>query len=89
MSNVVNLAERRPRLTGRARCLACRHEWQAVCPVGVVFGLECSACGAEKGIILNPVEHDGAHYRCGCGNFYMLVTPDRIYCPGCGEDCTP
>jgi hypothetical protein len=28
--------DREPHLSGMARCLACRHEWVAVAPVGTI-----------------------------------------------------
>lgn len=71
-------------LCGKARCLACRHEWQAVAPVGTVW-LDCPACSLERGRFLGPAQRDGAHWHCGCGNDIFYVTPDGFYCPNCGE----
>ena len=36
-------AELDPHISGDARCLACKHEWVAVAPIGTIW-LECPAC---------------------------------------------
>lgn len=41
-------ADREPHLSGAAVCLACKHEWVAVAPVGTVW-MECPACSIERG----------------------------------------
>lgn len=88
--NVVSLAERRaadtPHLAGQARCLACRHDWIAVAPVGVVW-LECPSCGGHRGFFGGPCEPAEGEERwecgtCGCQVFYIGPTVTR--CCGCG-----
>jgi Zn finger protein HypA/HybF involved in hydrogenase expression len=37
-------------ISGKARCLACKHEWAAVSLVGTVW-LECPACSLEHAAI--------------------------------------
>lgn len=84
---IINLAierERRsPHLAGKARCLACRHEWQAVAPTGATW-LECPACAAERGCFVYPVGRSDPHWQCDCGNDLFHITPDGTYCPVCG-----
>lgn len=84
---VINIADHRKDkwISGMAICLSCQNVWAAVAPAGTQF-LECPNCGTVKGIFKLPVEHQGEHFRCGCGNWYFLITPKRIYCPNCGED---
>ena len=47
-------ADREPHLSGAAVCLACKHEWVAVAPVGTVW-MECPACSLERGRYLGAV----------------------------------
>ena len=79
-----------PHIAGNAVCLNCQRSWVAVAPVGST-SLECPDCGTMKGVFVNPVEDVGAgveHWRCGCGNYYLLMTRTRVYCPNCGETQT-
>ena len=76
--------EREPHVSGKARCLACKHEWVAVAPVGVIW-MECPACTLERGRFVAQVERDGLHWHCNCGNDLFHATPDGFYCPNCGE----
>ena len=74
-----------PHLSGKARCLQCKHEWVAVCPVGTEW-LECPECHSIKGHMLySCLREDTAHWTCGCGNDLFYVVPEGIYCPNCGE----
>lgn len=75
--------ENTPHLSGKALCLACRHEWAAVAPVGTVW-LECPSCTLSRGRFVNAVEREGAHWHCACGNDLFYATPDGFYCPNCG-----
>lgn len=76
--------EETPHLQGPAVCLACKHEWQSVSPVGVVK-LECPACGTERGVYATPVEQAGDHWVCVCSNHYFAITRQGVYCPSCGK----
>lgn len=73
-----------PHISGKARCIACAHEWVAVAPTGTTW-LECPSCHTEKGLYRFPCEQDAAHWKCGCGNWYFAVTHEGYYCPNCGE----
>lgn len=74
-----------PHLTGKARCLACEHTWEAVVPAGTVW-LECPSCRTERGLLVFGVERKEPHWRCNCGNTLFHVLKDRVYCPNCGAD---
>ena len=77
-------ADREPHLSGAAVCLACKHEWVAVAPVGTVW-MECPACSLERGRYLGAVNVGGDHWHCRCGNDLFRATPAGMYCPNCGE----
>lgn len=85
---VIDLAQAKagktPHLSGTAVCLACKHEWVAVAPVGAVW-MECPACSLERGRYRGPVQLDRDHWRCHCGNDLFQATQDGMYCPNCGE----
>lgn len=71
--------------SGKARCMACRHEHVAVAPVGVVW-MECPECHAMKALFIGACERQGeAHWTCNCGNDLFHATPEGFYCPNCGE----
>lgn len=77
-------ADREPHLSGTGVCLACRHEWVAVAPVGTVW-MECPACSLERGRFKGSVGMGGLHWHCKCGNDLFHATQDGMYCPNCGE----
>jgi Zn finger protein HypA/HybF involved in hydrogenase expression len=79
--------EREPHLSGKARCLACKHEWIAVAPMGVTW-LECPACSLERGRYVAQVKKEVPHWHCDCGNNLFYVTENGYYCPNCGLDQT-
>lgn len=75
--------EREPHMSGKARCLACKHEWEAVAPLGTIW-LDCPECTLERGRFIGPCERDGSFWRCNCGNHLFEITPEGVYCPNCG-----
>jgi hypothetical protein len=81
---VVNLDDYRhdPHLSGNAACLACKHTWVAVVPVGTTI-LDCPACGLGKGVYANLVVPDTA-WECRCGCHHFFVSPEKIICVLCG-----
>lgn len=87
MTEVIDLQrereERTPHLSGEARCLACKHKWIAVAPVGTLW-LECPSCTLTRGRYSNQVENEGLHWTCKCENDLFYVTVSAIYCPNCG-----
>lgn len=88
MENVVQfkLPEKSdPHASGEAVCLACKHTWTAVAPVGTAQ-LECPECGTERGVWKYPfspaVGEELWQCNCGCELFYII--PDGHMCYGCG-----
>lgn len=81
---LINLEEKRPRLFGEVLCLACKHEWEAVSPIGTEW-LECPRCGLLRGRYIYPCERPGLVWSCNCENNLFYMIPDGIYCPNCGE----
>ena len=86
---ILNLSQAReartPHLRGRARCLGCQHEWEAVAPVGTTNGLDCPACGLAKGVYVSLVTPKTV-WQCNCGNDLFWVLPCGIMCPMCGVE---
>ena len=65
----------------------CRHEWQAVAPVGTTW-LECPACTLLTGRFVGPVHKEGLYWMCNCGNDLFYVTTTGGYCGVCGIETT-
>lgn len=67
--------------------MECRHEWQAVAPVGTVR-LDCPACDLPKGLWIGATEADEGQvlWRCFCGNDAFQLLPHAIRCLRCGTD---
>ena len=87
MGAVLSLAaareEREPHLTGAARCVACRHEWVAVAPVGT-HTLECPACASTKGYFVNEVMRGNDRFVCHCECDVFRISPAvGPYCVNC------
>lgn len=95
---VVSLAaareERQPHWSGPCVCLGCRHEWEAIAPVGSHVGLECPACELPKGVVkypFGPIEGDYALVcDCGCEALTAYKRAGHFYvkCMACGDDLT-
>ncbi len=91
---IVNLSDKRrerqatqeaQHITGKARCIACKHEWQAVAEVGAVW-LECPECATGKGLFLGPCSppEGGYMWRCNCGCDVFFIVPEAVKCCQCG-----
>lgn len=76
-----------PHVSGPVMCLACRHRWVAVTPVGQdSLGLECPACGLNKGeraYALMPAQGEPI-WKCHCGSVFLYAQPKGIFCVNCG-----
>jgi len=80
-----------PHMSGFAVCIACRHEWMAVVPVGVI-DLQCPSCNLPRGQMMNPAEVDaGFIIACTfCNSTHHQILTDEIgmpigfVCVGCG-----
>ena len=67
---------------GPAKCMGCKHTWEAVVPVGTTE-LGCPACGAWKGILCGLyMPAVVLECECGCDLFYLTI--DGPMCPNCG-----
>ena len=84
-------AERSPHLSGQARCVACKHEWAAVAPLGTLQ-LECPSCGLERGQWAYPFSLDKGQmiYVCNfCDSTNFAIQSHRAFCVGCGTTHYP
>lgn len=78
-------------ITGKARCLSCKHEWVQIAPESEdgYYDLwhECPLCGLNFGRFINDICEDGKKvWSCGgCGNELFKVAEEHIYCPLCGK----
>lgn len=73
-------------LRNLAKCMSCKHEWQAEAPLGTVW-LDCPACTLNCGRFIGTVSYEGDHWHCNCGNNLFYITPTKTYCPCCGVIC--
>jgi len=74
-------------LQGPCICLACRHEWQGVAPVGAI-DLVCPGCGCPRGVYKTPLVPGAEQltFVCDCGCYAFYVFPEnQIMCMGCGH----
>jgi len=70
-------------LNGTARCARCKHEWEAVTPVGEIDGLECPECHLFMGVLKGPVAPDWV-WQCNCGSDLFCLTRQGAVCQQCG-----
>jgi hypothetical protein len=82
-ADIHSLDEARPHTYGKARCLGCGHEWEAVVPAGVAE-FECPGCHLEKGVRVGLV-YPTPFWECGCGSSHFCIN-DRLQpvCVLCG-----
>ncbi len=89
MAEVVDLATRRleaePHMAGEARCLACKHIWPAVAPIGTAE-LECPSCALRRGVWVHPLEPAAGEvvWECNCGSQLYMLRLHGAWCVGCG-----
>lgn len=79
--------EREPHVSGHLYCMACNHEWVAVWPLGTVE-FECPQCKSMRGRNKYDVSpgDDAQVWSCmNCDNQLFNILPDRVHCPGCGQ----
>ena len=85
MGAVLNFQKESPHVSGKARCMHCNHEWVAVAPE-ITEWLECPECHLVRGHFVYPIcRTSEPHWTCGCGNDLFHFTPDKTYCPNCGD----
>ncbi len=74
----------KPHIQGPAICLACKHEYHCVIPVGAdPSKMECPACHSQRATFATHIENSGAHWTCACGNHLFAITAKGVYCPCC------
>jgi hypothetical protein len=87
MTNIVDLTERLPHITGEAICTLCGCLWVACSPAGVAL-VECPDCGTPTGRRLYGVAPSNGVVRrecqCGCQLFHLLMDPLSLLCHNCG-----
>ena len=97
MTNVTKLHNHRggnedqPHTRGLARCVACKHEWEAIVPAGTIQ-FECPSCGLERGSYVYPAGLPDGQTRLECGNcgsqHFQIGYDDKGFyfglCVGCG-----
>jgi hypothetical protein len=97
---VVSLADERkartPHWQGKCVCLGCRHEWEAVGPIGTHTSLECPECGLPQGVTKYPygAKIGDLVLRCDCGCEAITIYKRAVdmlkvaRCMACGADLT-
>lgn len=86
MGEVISINALQPHIEGKAVCLNCFHEWQAVAPVGCVQ-LECPNCSLERGAWYGLVCPDEV-FKCNCGSLHYFITKKACVCCRCGLEAT-
>lgn len=81
MSDIVDLNEHRPHVSGPVVCTRCRHKWVAVRPVGADL-LECPACGVNRGASLYTMLHK-PHFILGSECCEQRDSEGRCAAPAC------
>ena len=85
MSNVIDIASRKPTGDGPCVCLACGHEWHGVVPVGVTV-LTCPKCKADKGI-LSGFYRPQTYWCCSkCSGWIFTIGENETMCATCGQE---
>ena len=84
MSDIINLNEHRPHLTGDAICVACKHKWIAFASIGE-WWFECPICGTDNGLWVTPVDPPCERYECECGSQLFYIVHDGPWCRQCGR----
>lgn len=86
-NQVIDFPSRRkakePHREGKARCLNCKHEWEAVAPVGIC-SLECPNCLTTQGVFKGISATEFKQFQCVCGEFYYFIDEHGSYCAHCG-----
>lgn len=91
MGDVIPLEIEVPHIVGRARCMDCGEEWEAVAPVGTCY-LECPKCSTVRGVMRAPIGGGVGEgewtCNCGCDVFKILAHKDGrfkgVLCLRCG-----
>lgn len=82
MGEVLDIRKNQPHIEGKACCLQCLHQWQAVCEIGVI-DLECPACGLMKGVWCGLAVPEYM-WQCLCGCVHFYINQNGASCCNCG-----
>lgn len=91
MTDVIDFSkakqEREKHIAGALYCMGCSHEWTAVWVPGTTE-FECPECKSMRGrnkFDVSPEPGSQVWSCISCGNQLFNLLPDRIHCPGCGQ----
>ena len=79
--------ERKKHIAGDLYCQGCNHEWAAVWLPGTV-NFECPECKSMRGrnkFDVSPAPGSQVWSCTSCENQLFNLLPDRVHCPGCGQ----
>lgn len=79
--------EREKHIAGELYCQGCNHEWVAVWLPGTVQ-FECPECKSMRGrnkFDVSPAPGSQVWSCTSCENQLFNLLPDRVHCPGCGQ----
>lgn len=81
---IISITEKMPHLSGIAKCLACKHEFNGVCRVGDL-GMDCPKCGTHRGVFVYQPQGSDAIFECNCGcHQFALERALTLRCLHCG-----
>lgn len=91
MTEIIDFAKAKeklePHISGELYCMGCEYEWTAVWKPGTTE-FECPECKSMRGRSkFDVMPQPGARtWTCAhCDNQLFHLLPDRIHCPGCGQ----
>ena len=86
--------EREPHSHGTAKCMNCKHEWEAVVPTGTHV-LDCPQCESHRGMWKYPFAAPVGSAYLSCANCdsehlytYIMQGARYVRCASCGSDMT-
>lgn len=82
-TEVIDINERRPYLSGMVQCMHCGHKHVAVAPVGTHWQ-ECPECHTMMAVWVNPIERGTETWECRCGGIFFRCNRQGPYCARCG-----
>lgn len=91
MTDVIDFTKakqvREKHIAGALYCQGCNHEWTAVWAPGTTE-FECPECKSMRGrnkFDVAPAPGSQVWSCTSCSNQLFNLMPDRIHCPGCGQ----
>lgn len=79
-----------PHSQGEAKCIDCKHTWQAVIATADYHAndnwMECPACSLMKGRFYREFVRGSLHWTCHCGGDLFHINDKFIYCANCGRE---